>query len=140
MIRLLIKSKTDYEPPSVTVFVCLSYGAYSKKELSQPLHVCGNITTILSWKMMKIGCMTVILLSNLQIDLFDYGLLLFEMFNKEALTTTKNVHDQLMKVPDTRLQQVILWCIKQDPEERPSMSDLIHELISFNRHYVGEEA
>lgn len=79
---------------------------------------------------MNTGCMTVMLLSDLQIDVLSYGLLLLEMCNKGArISSPEDVHHKLMKVPNTHLRQLILWCIQTDPEERSSMSDVIREFL-----------
>lgn len=120
---------------SIAVDVSQRYGAYNIQEIQLKsatacLLVCSNITAIINRKIVNTGCMTVMLLSDLQIDVLSYGLLLLEMCNKGArISSPEDVHDKLMKVPNTHLRQLILWCIQTDPEERSSMSDVIREFL-----------
>ena len=59
--------------------------------------------------------------------MYSFGLLLCEMCVRE-LPVPQEVHRQIGQVTNGALRELIEECVKRDPEERPSMSDIIHLL------------
>lgn len=62
-----------------------------------------------------------------QVDVYSFGLLLCEMCVRE-LPVPQEVHCQISQVTNSALRGLIERCVKRDPEERPTMSDIICEL------------
>ena len=62
-----------------------------------------------------------------QVDVYSFGLLLCEMCIRE-LPVPQEVHCQILQVTNGALRGLIEQCVKRDPEERPTMSDIICEL------------
>ncbi|XP_020627176.1 serine/threonine-protein kinase tousled-like 1 [Orbicella faveolata] len=62
-----------------------------------------------------------------KVDVYSFGLLLCEMCVRE-LPVPQEVHCQISQVSNGALRGLIEQCVKRDPEERPSMSDIIYEL------------
>ena len=62
-----------------------------------------------------------------QVDVYSFGLLLCEMCVRE-LPVPEEVHCQVSQVTNGALRGLIEQCVKRDPEERPTMSDIICEL------------
>jgi len=62
-----------------------------------------------------------------KIDVYSFGLLLCEMCVRE-LPVPEEIHSQIGKVTNGALRGLIEQCVKRDPEERPTMNDIIYEL------------
>ncbi|XP_020603118.1 cAMP-dependent protein kinase catalytic subunit-like isoform X2 [Orbicella faveolata] len=62
-----------------------------------------------------------------KVDVYSFGLLLCEMCVRE-LPVPQEVQCQIGQVTYGALRGLIEQCVKKDPEERPSMSDIIYEL------------
>ena len=59
--------------------------------------------------------------------MYSFGLLLCEMCVRE-LPVPQEVGNQIAQVANGVLRGIIERCVKMDPEERPTMSDVISEL------------
>lgn len=66
---------------------------------------------------------TLVFLSN-QVDVYSFGLLLCEMCVRE-LPVPQEVDNQIGQVTNGVLRGLIERCVKKDPEQRPTMSDVI---------------
>ena len=64
---------------------------------------------------------------SIQVDVYSFGLLLCEMCVRE-LPVPEEVHSQISQVTNGALRWLIEQCVKRDPEERPTMSDIIYQL------------
>ena len=62
-----------------------------------------------------------------QVDVYSFGLLLCEMCVRE-LPVPQEVHCQISQVTNGALRRRIEQCVKRDPEERPTMSDILYQL------------
>ena len=62
-----------------------------------------------------------------QVDVYSFGLLLSEMCVRE-LPVPQEVHSQISQVTNGALRGLIERCVKENPEERPTMSGIICEL------------
>lgn len=59
-----------------------------------------------------------------QVDVYSFGLLLCEMCIRE-LPDPQEVRFQIRQVPNGELRGLVQRCVNRDPEERPTMSDVI---------------
>ena len=59
--------------------------------------------------------------------MYSFGLLLCEMCVGE-LPVPQEVHCQISQVTNGALRGLIEQCVKRDPRERPTLSDIISEL------------
>ena len=59
--------------------------------------------------------------------MYSFGLLLCEMCIRE-LPVPQEVHSQISQVTNGTLRGLIEQCVRTDPEERPTMSDIICQL------------
>lgn len=64
--------------------------------------------------------------------MYSFGLLLCEMCVRE-LPVPQEVHCQISQVTNGALRGLIEQYVKRDPEERPTMSDIIHELEQLTK-------
>ncbi|KAJ7374740.1 hypothetical protein OS493_005087 [Desmophyllum pertusum] len=62
-----------------------------------------------------------------KVDVYSFGLLLCEMCIRE-LPDPQDVNTQIRQVTNGALRGLIQRCVERDPEERPTMSDVIREL------------
>ena len=62
-----------------------------------------------------------------QVDVYSFGLLLCEMCVRE-LPVPQEVRSQISQVTNGALRGLIEQCVRRDPEERPTMSDIIYQL------------
>ena len=62
-----------------------------------------------------------------QVDVYSFGLLLCEMCVRE-LPVPQEVRSQISQVTNDALRGLIEQCVRRDPEERPTMSDIIYQL------------
>ena len=64
---------------------------------------------------------------RLQVDVYSFGVLLCEM-NIGKLPNPDRREEQVAMVTDRMFRALIRRCLHQDPQERPSMEDIIGEL------------
>jgi len=62
-----------------------------------------------------------------KVDVYSFGLLLCEMCVRE-LPVPQEVRCQIGQITNGALRGLIEQCVKRDPEERPTMNDIIYEL------------
>lgn len=50
------------------------------------------------------------------------------------LPETEKREEQARLVPNKKFGELILWCIEEDPEMRPSMEEIIEKLEQLNNN------
>ena len=65
-------------------------------------------------------------------DVYSFGVLLCEMCIRE-LPSRQEVRNQIGQVTNGALRRLIKRCVKERPENRPTMSELISELEEITR-------
>ena len=65
-----------------------------------------------------------------QVDVYSFGLLLLEMCIREY-PVPDQISQQIQHVSDPRLQEVIRCCVKEDPERRLRMDEVIDILTQL---------
>ena len=71
-----------------------------------------------------------------KMDVFSYGVLLLEVMSCQfpgSVDVFQNVLEQL-KISSPSIHQLILQCISEDPEHRPTMTQIIQQLDSINSY------
>ena len=66
-----------------------------------------------------------------QIDVYSFGVLFCEMCTAK-LPVIENRVEQVKLVTNKEFRGLIMWCIEEDPEDRPSMEEIIEILEKFN--------
>lgn len=62
-----------------------------------------------------------------QVDVYSFGVLLCEMNTREFPDAMRR-NEQVSRVTNHVQRDLIRRCLMEDPAERPSMNDIIHEL------------
>ena len=60
-----------------------------------------------------------------QMDVFSYGILVCEMSICEQPENSNGREGQIMNIHDDQIRNLVLLCTKIDPNERPTMLDVI---------------
>ncbi|XP_078367581.1 uncharacterized protein LOC144651500 [Oculina patagonica] len=69
---------------------------------------------------------------TVKIDVYSFGVLLCEMCIRESPDPERRIK-QIAMVEDQKLQALIQLCVQSDPEDRPSMEEIIEELEELNK-------
>lgn len=88
---------------------------------------CKILTEIVKCK----ETLTLSLISD-QVDVYSLGVLLLEMCVHELPFVEKR-HDQILKVSSDAIRRLIQQCVSHNPDERPSMKDVILRLSRINQ-------
>lgn len=72
-------------------------------------------------------CSSNFLFVRVKVDVYSFGVLLCEICILEQPDPDKRVA-QVAMVRDSMLRVLIRRCLREDPEERPTMEDIIDEL------------
>ena len=59
-----------------------------------------------------------------KVDVYSFGLLLCEMCVRE-LPVPQQIHDQIGLVTNSVLRELIMRCVRTEPEARPTMAEVI---------------
>ncbi|CAH3168208.1 unnamed protein product, partial [Porites evermanni] len=68
---------------------------------------------------------------TVKIDVYSFGILFCEMCTGELPEPEKR-EEQARLVTNKKFGELILWCIEEDPEMRPSMEEVIEKLEQLN--------
>ncbi|CAH3188577.1 unnamed protein product, partial [Porites evermanni] len=63
-----------------------------------------------------------------EIDVYSFGVLLTEMCLKNEAPDPNRREEQVRSVKNEGFGMIILWCIEHNPEDRPTMTEVIKEL------------
>lgn len=91
---------------------------------SRCISLCGQPATILTGVQLEERKKEVNKREALEMDVYSYGILLYEMCIKE-LPEPKRRKQQVSAVSDKMFRGIIRRCIKRAPEERPTMEEII---------------